>query len=66
MPTTHVSIARFISPLPSNIKFLRADVLEPLPFEPESFDIIHARFVFLHVRLLFVISYILLALIHRS
>lgn len=52
-----MSIARFISPRPPNIKFLRADVLGPLPFEAESFDIIHARFVFLHVRLLFIILY---------
>ncbi|KAG5352453.1 hypothetical protein C0989_002163 [Termitomyces sp. Mn162] len=37
-------------PLPSNIRFMQLDVTESLPFEPASFDIIHARYVFVHVR----------------
>ncbi|KAG6866005.1 hypothetical protein C0991_009677 [Blastosporella zonata] len=37
-------------PLPRNMQFLQLNVTEPLPFEPESFDIIHARFVFLHLQ----------------
>ncbi|KAG6861252.1 hypothetical protein C0995_002375 [Termitomyces sp. Mi166 len=36
-------------PLPSNVQFLQLDITEPSPFEPESFDIIHARFVFVHL-----------------
>ncbi|KAH0578628.1 hypothetical protein H2248_003766 [Termitomyces sp. 'cryptogamus'] len=36
-------------PLPSNIRFMQLDVTESLPFEPASFDIIHARYVFVHL-----------------
>ncbi|KAG5334166.1 hypothetical protein C0989_004230 [Termitomyces sp. Mn162] len=49
-------IAIDISPLPSralppNTQFLQLNVTDTaLPFEQESFDIIHARFVFLHLR----------------
>ena len=30
--------------------FLQMDVCQPLPFEHESFDVVHARFVLMHVR----------------
>ncbi|KAH0586578.1 hypothetical protein H2248_007803 [Termitomyces sp. 'cryptogamus'] len=49
-------IAIDISPLPSralppNTQFLQLNVTDTaLPFEQESFDIIHARFFFLHLR----------------
>ncbi|KAG5351667.1 hypothetical protein C0989_005362 [Termitomyces sp. Mn162] len=36
-------------PLPSNMQFLQLNVTESLPFEPENFDIIHARFIFVHL-----------------
>ena len=39
-------------PLPSNMRFLQLDAMETLPFETGSFDIIHVRFVFVHVRFL--------------
>ncbi|KAG6878074.1 hypothetical protein C0992_008654 [Termitomyces sp. T32_za158] len=39
-------------PLPPNIQFLQLDVTKPLSLQLESFDIIHARFVFVHVCLL--------------
>ncbi|KAG6896417.1 hypothetical protein C0995_011464, partial [Termitomyces sp. Mi166 len=35
-------------PLPPNMKFMQLDVTETLPFEVESFDVIHVRFVFVH------------------
>ncbi|KAG6864237.1 hypothetical protein C0993_009171 [Termitomyces sp. T159_Od127] len=31
------------------MQFLQLDVRNKLPFEPESFDIIHARFIFMHL-----------------
>jgi len=47
-------IAIDISPLPpralpKNLKSFQMDVCQPLPFEEESFDVIHARFVLMHV-----------------
>jgi len=36
-------------PLPSNLKSCQLNLLEPLPFERESFDVIHARFVMTHI-----------------
>jgi SAM-dependent methyltransferase len=38
-------------PLPPNLRFQILDLTEPFPFESQSFDIVHARFVFLHVSL---------------
>ncbi|GLB40649.1 putative S-adenosyl-L-methionine-dependent methyltransferase [Lyophyllum shimeji] len=35
--------------LPENVVFQKVNVAETLPFEPESFDLIHARFVFVHL-----------------
>ncbi|KAF8587803.1 S-adenosyl-L-methionine-dependent methyltransferase [Ramaria rubella] len=37
------------TPLPNNLKFRILDVTQELPFPPESFDIIHARFLFVHL-----------------
>jgi len=47
-------IAIDISPLPEralpkNLSFLQMDVCQPLPFEHESFDVVHARFVLMHL-----------------
>jgi len=47
-------IAIDISPLPErvlpkNLKFLQMDVCQPLPFDHESFDVVHARFVLMHL-----------------
>ncbi|KAG6852444.1 hypothetical protein C0991_011891 [Blastosporella zonata] len=36
--------------LPQNIQFFKLNVTKPLPFEPESFDIIHARLTFSHLQ----------------
>ncbi|KAF8506469.1 S-adenosyl-L-methionine-dependent methyltransferase [Gautieria morchelliformis] len=36
-------------PLPENIKFQNVNVTQSLPFEPESFDIVHARFLLVHL-----------------
>jgi len=36
-------------PLPSNLKYRQLNLLDPLPFEPESFDVVHARFVLIHL-----------------
>ena len=39
------------SPVPSNFQFQQLDILaEPLPWEPGSFDVVHFRFVLVHVR----------------
>ncbi|KAK7039779.1 S-adenosyl-L-methionine-dependent methyltransferase [Favolaschia claudopus] len=32
-----------------NMRFQMADVTQPLPFQPASFDIVHARLLFMHV-----------------
>ncbi|TFY75657.1 hypothetical protein EWM64_g8355 [Hericium alpestre] len=36
-------------PLPSNLKFHKLNIMEPFPFEPESFDVIHIRLVLFHL-----------------
>ncbi|EJF60557.1 S-adenosyl-L-methionine-dependent methyltransferase, partial [Dichomitus squalens LYAD-421 SS1] len=36
-------------PLPSNIEFHKLDITKGLPFEDETFDIVHARLVLMHV-----------------
>ncbi|TFY56184.1 hypothetical protein EVG20_g9029 [Dentipellis fragilis] len=36
-------------PLPSNIKFQQLNVFDPFPFEKESFDVVHMRFVLMHI-----------------
>ncbi|KAF9048229.1 S-adenosyl-L-methionine-dependent methyltransferase [Hymenopellis radicata] len=36
-------------PLPSNIRFQQVNVLEPFPFPPGSFDVVHIRFVLCHL-----------------
>ncbi|KAF8586793.1 S-adenosyl-L-methionine-dependent methyltransferase [Ramaria rubella] len=36
-------------PIPPNMKFRILNIMEPFPFEPETFDIIHARLVFMHI-----------------
>ncbi|KAI0065278.1 S-adenosyl-L-methionine-dependent methyltransferase [Artomyces pyxidatus] len=35
--------------LPPNLRFLQMDITEPFPFKFESFDIVHARFVMIHI-----------------
>jgi len=35
--------------LPKNVKFMQMDVCQPLPFEHESFDVVHTRFVLMHL-----------------
>ena len=40
------------SPVPSNFQFQQLDVLaDPLPWEACSFDVVHVRFLLIHVRL---------------
>jgi hypothetical protein len=39
------------SPLPQNLAFQTIDLSKPFPFKPGTFDIIHVRFVYFHVRL---------------
>ncbi|VDB87405.1 unnamed protein product [Peniophora sp. CBMAI 1063] len=34
---------------PKNFKFVQIDILEGFPFEPASFDVIHARFLLIHL-----------------
>ena len=42
----------FSSPVPSNFQFQQLDILaDSLPWEAGSFDVVHVRFVLLHVRL---------------
>ncbi|KAF9556101.1 S-adenosyl-L-methionine-dependent methyltransferase [Agrocybe pediades] len=36
-------------PLPSNLTFKKANVTEALPFENETFDIVHARLIMMHL-----------------
>ncbi|KAI0666412.1 S-adenosyl-L-methionine-dependent methyltransferase [Trametes maxima] len=36
-------------PIPSNLHWQKADITQPFPFEDESFDIVHARLVMMHV-----------------
>ncbi|KAF9556693.1 S-adenosyl-L-methionine-dependent methyltransferase [Agrocybe pediades] len=36
-------------PLPPNLTFQKVDLTETLPFEKETFDIVHARFVMMHL-----------------
>ena len=38
------------SPIPPNLTFQKVDLTEPFPFPNESFDIVHARLVMMHVR----------------
>ncbi|VDC07353.1 unnamed protein product [Peniophora sp. CBMAI 1063] len=38
------------SHLPPNVRFETVDITHPLSVEPESFDLIHARLLFVHVR----------------
>jgi len=35
--------------LPKNVKFTQMDACQSLPFEEESFDVVHARFVLMHL-----------------
>ena len=35
--------------LPSNVEFHKLDITQALPFEDETFDIVHARLVLMHV-----------------
>ncbi|KIJ55475.1 hypothetical protein M422DRAFT_240096 [Sphaerobolus stellatus SS14] len=37
-------------PLPKNMSFRKVNVTEEVPFEKETFDIVHLRFVTIHVR----------------
>ena len=39
----------FSSKLPSNVEFHKLDITQSFPFEDETFDIIHARLVLMHV-----------------
>lgn len=34
---------------PENFKFVQIDILKDLPFKPASFDVIHARYLLIHV-----------------
>ncbi|KAI5888767.1 S-adenosyl-L-methionine-dependent methyltransferase [Schizophyllum commune H4-8] len=36
-------------PFPSNVRFVKHNVIEPLPFEPETFDVIHTRALLIHL-----------------
>ncbi|KAF8072136.1 S-adenosyl-L-methionine-dependent methyltransferase [Lyophyllum atratum] len=36
-------------PIPDNIKFQKLDITQALPFPPASFDVVHARYLFLHL-----------------
>ncbi|KAI0644106.1 S-adenosyl-L-methionine-dependent methyltransferase [Trametes meyenii] len=36
-------------PLPDNLEYQCVDITKPFPFEKESFDIVHARLVLIHV-----------------
>ncbi|TRM60380.1 S-adenosyl-L-methionine-dependent methyltransferase [Schizophyllum amplum] len=36
-------------PFPSNVRFVKHNAIEPLPFEPESFDVIHMRALLIHL-----------------
>lgn len=36
-------------PLPSNLKYKNLNVTQPLPLDPASFDVVHARFVLVHL-----------------
>ena len=40
----------FSSKLPSNVEFHKLDITQGFPFEDETFDIVHARLVLMHVR----------------
>ena len=44
--------------LPKNLKFLQMDVCQGLPFEDESFDVVHARFVLMHVSFFRLVAYV--------
>ncbi|KAH9918272.1 S-adenosyl-L-methionine-dependent methyltransferase, partial [Fomitopsis serialis] len=35
--------------VPSNLRFLQHDLTQPLPFAKESFDVIHARLIMIHL-----------------
>ena len=39
----------FSSKLPSNVEFHKLDITQGFPFEDETFDIVHARLVLMHV-----------------
>ena len=41
---------RCCRPLPTNIRYLQMDLRQPFPLEHASFDVVHARFVLMHVR----------------
>ncbi|KAI0051437.1 S-adenosyl-L-methionine-dependent methyltransferase [Auriscalpium vulgare] len=36
-------------PLPPNVSFRQLNILEPFPFDKESFDVVHTRFVLVHL-----------------
>lgn len=36
-------------PLPPNLKYQHCDILEPLPFEPDTFDVVHMRLLLYHL-----------------
>lgn len=38
--------------VPSNIHFRKMDITKRLPFNSEGYDVVHARFVMMHVRIL--------------
>ncbi|KAI0260239.1 S-adenosyl-L-methionine-dependent methyltransferase [Gloeopeniophorella convolvens] len=51
-PDTEIVAVDLTSPvtrLPPNVSFKKVDIMGPLPFEKESFDVIHARFLLFHL-----------------
>ncbi|KAI0056542.1 S-adenosyl-L-methionine-dependent methyltransferase [Artomyces pyxidatus] len=36
-------------PLPTNLKYLQLNLLDPLPLEAESFDVVHVRLLLIHL-----------------
>ena len=47
-----LSSLRQYSPVPPNLQFQQLDIMaDPLPWEPSSFDVVHARLLLIHVRL---------------
>ncbi|KAJ7626852.1 S-adenosyl-L-methionine-dependent methyltransferase [Roridomyces roridus] len=38
-----------VRPLPENLHFALADISQPMPFEPRTFDVVHSRLVMCHI-----------------
>lgn len=48
-PGSISSLTAPLRELPKNLEFLQLDITKDMPFEPAAFDIIHMRFLLLHV-----------------